>query len=217
TGQYLRRHELEALAALAAAQDAALVVDEVFSEYPRGPLQPDHVLHAAAHPAEALTFTLSGLSKLAGLPQLKLAWIVLSGPAALRRAARERLEQIADLFLSAATPVQLALPALLRLGAGVRSQIQARIAANLHALQRARPPGATWSILPAEAGWSSVLRLPREPGAEARAAQLLDAGVWAQPGYLFDFQDAGEYLVISLLPEEATFAEGIRRLAVALR
>jgi len=219
TGQYLKRHELEALAALAAAHGAPLIVDEVFAEYPRGAPPPpsDAVRRAAAHPTGALTFSLSGLSKLAGLPQLKLAWMVLSGPAGLRRAARERLELIADLFLSASTPVQVALPALLPLGARVRAQLQARVLANLRTLESTRPPGATWSILPAEAGWSAVLRLPTHPGAEARAWQLLDAGVWAQPGYLFDFAPgSGEYLVLSLLPEEPLFAEGARRLAAVL-
>jgi aspartate/methionine/tyrosine aminotransferase len=217
TGQYLKRHELDALDAIAAEHQAALIADEVFAEYPRAPPADDQVRRLAAHPTRSLAFSLSGLSKLAGLPQLKLAWTVLSGPADLRRAARERLELLADLFLSAATPVQVALPALLALGARVRAQIQARLEINGRALRDVRPPDASWSILPAEAGWSAVLRLPAQPGAEARAAQLLDAGVWAQPGYLFDFSPgSGEYLVLSLLPEPQAFAEGLSRLLAVL-
>lgn len=217
TGQYLKRHELQALDALAAAHPAALIADEVFAEYPRTAPTEDQVRRLCAEPTRSLAFSLSGLSKLAGLPQLKLSWIVLSGPPELRAEARERLELLADLFLSAATPVQVALPALLRLGAGIRAQLQSRVLANLHALEAARPTGASWSILPAEAGWSAVLRLPSHPGAEARAAQLLDAGAWAQPGYLFDFTpSSGESLVLSLLPEPAAFAEGVARLATVL-
>jgi aspartate/methionine/tyrosine aminotransferase len=217
TGQYLKRGELEALDVIAAERGAALIADEVFAEYPRASPIGDQVRRLAVHPTRALTFSLSGLSKLAGLPQLKLAWTVLSGPADLRRAARERLELLADLFLSAATPVQIALPALLAIGARMRAQIQARLEANLRTLHDARPPDASWSILPAEAGWSSVLRLPAHPGAEARAAQLLDAGVWAQPGYLFDFSPgSGEYLVLSLLPEPSVFAGGLSRLLTVI-
>jgi alanine-synthesizing transaminase len=217
TGQYLKRHELQALDALAAARSAALIADEVFAEYPRAPPTADQVRRLASEPTRSLAFSLSGLSKLCGLPQLKLSWMVLSGPPELKAEARERLELLADCFLSAATPVQVALPALLKLGAGIRAQLQSRIAANLRALEAARPREASWSILPAEAGWSAVLRLPAHPGAEARAAQLLDAGVWVQPGYLFDFTPAsGEYLIPSLLPEPATFAEGISRLATVL-
>lgn len=214
TGQYLRRLELDALQALAAPRSVALISDEVFSEYPRTPAAApeDQVRSVAGRDLPALTFALSGLSKLAGLPQLKLGWMVLGGPPAARRAALGKLELIADTYLSAGTPVQLAAPRLLALAPALRAQLSARLSTNAAALASLRPEGAAWTVLPADAGWCSVLRLPAHPGEEATCDRLLDRGVWAQPGYFFDFS-GGAYLVLSLLPPPDVFLAGARAVA----
>jgi hypothetical protein len=144
----------------------------------------------------ALTFSMSGLSKIAGLPQMKLGWIVAGGP---RRAeALDALELIADTYLSVSTPVQVALPRLLRLSGGILDQIRARTALNLARLD--------------ESVHGSVLQVPRTRTEEEWTLKLLEeSDVLVQPGFFFDFESEA-FLVLSLLPEPAAFAEGIGRL-----
>lgn len=160
---------------------------------------------------EVPVFVLSGLSKVAGLPQLKLGWIVVAGPEPLRTQAQDRLEILADTFLSVSTPVQLAAPSLLRSSHGVRRGIAERTRHNLAALRDA-VAGSSCSLLPVEGGWYAVLRLPRVLSEEEWALLLLqEEGVLCQPGYFFDFPEEA-YLVVSLLGAPAELAEGARRL-----
>ncbi|MGA9524530.1 MAG: pyridoxal phosphate-dependent aminotransferase [Myxococcaceae bacterium] len=210
TGAYLKRSELEALWELCARHDWALLSDEVFSPYGVQPAPPDRVTQAATPDARALTFSLGGLSKMAGLPQLKLGWIITSGPAELREEALARLELVADSYLSVNAPVQLGVPSLLELAEEVQQRIRARVEANRAMLGRHATREKSWSLLPSEGGWSALIRVPARFDEEALCLQLLDEGVIVQPGYFFDFPE-GRWIVLSLLPEERVFAEGIAR------
>jgi aspartate/methionine/tyrosine aminotransferase len=188
----------------------AIVADEVFLDYAAA---------SSASPATfalggpALTFALSGLSKICALPQMKLAWMVVSGPESLARAAVERLEVIADTYLSPGAPVQLAARKLLALRGGMQAQLQQRIAANLAYLDGALG-GASNSItrLDREGGWYAVLRVPSSGSDEALAVQLLDrCSVLLHPGHFFNFAQDG-FLVSSLITPEGEFRQGIGRL-----
>jgi aspartate/methionine/tyrosine aminotransferase len=161
----------------------------------------------------ALTFVLSGLSKICALPQMKLAWIVVSGPEAPARAAVERLEVIADTYLSPSTPVQLAARKLLALRGEMQTQIRGRVAANLLCLDGALRGGASpITRLECEGGWYAVLRVPSSGSDEALAAELLErCSVLVHPGHFFNFSQDG-FLVVSLISPEKDFQEGCRRL-----
>jgi alanine-synthesizing transaminase len=209
TGSFLTVAEQDAVATVCRRQDLALISDEVFFDYAF--IDSERIAGAAAERDDVLSFSLGGLSKSAGLPHWKLAWIRVGGPAAARRKALKALELIADSYLSVATPVQAALPDLLSLGRGIRSQIRERITTNLSFLTLPAGSGKV-AMLPVEGGWSAVLRVPRVRSDEELTIELLEsAGVSVQPGYLFDFPGDG-YLVLSLLAVCAEFAEGIRRL-----
>jgi aspartate/methionine/tyrosine aminotransferase len=189
TGSYLKRDELERLKAFR----VPIVSDEVFSDYAFG--RDDTRVERLVG-----TFSMSGLSKIAGLPQMKLGWIATRDEEALHR-----LELIADTYLSVATPVQLALPELLRNSVG--DQIRARTAANLAWLRSQIQP------LNVEGGWYATLQVPRVRSEEEWCLMLLrDHDVLVQPGFFFDFESEA-YLVVSLLTEPAIFEEGIRRIA----
>jgi len=209
TGSFVKRGELERLVELAAERNIALISDEVFSDYAFGP--DAERVESLTGVEGALTFCLSGLSKLAGLPQLKLGWIVTSGPAALRTEAAERLELIADTYLSVGTPVQHALPRLLEAGAEVRRQITARVKENLAALGAAIGEHAPAQVLKVEGGWYATLRVPRTKSEEQWCLDLLEGdGVLVQPGFFYDFESEA-YLVLSLLTPSDTFREGVKR------
>ena len=214
TGQFLKRAEWASLSRLCADHGWAVICDEVFLDYGRGE-DPDRLGSLALEPTEALTFVLSGLSKRCGLPQVKLGWLSVHGPAADVRESYARLELIADTYLSVGTPVQAALPRLLEIGAGLREAIRARVADNRAVLAAAIPTDAPISLVASEGGWSALLRLPEHADEEAVCAQLLDAGVVVQPGYFYDFPRR-RYLVVSLLPRPEVFADGIRRLVATL-
>jgi aspartate/methionine/tyrosine aminotransferase len=159
-----------------------------------------------------LTFCLSGLSKVAGLPQMKIGWIVLAGPPAGQAAARERLELIADTYLSVGTPVQHALPRLLTLGATVREQIQERVRENLSWLRAAVRSAPACRVLDVEGGWYAILQVPQTRSEEQWCLELLEQDdVLIQPGFFYDFESEA-FLVASLLTSPAVFQEGIRRL-----
>jgi aspartate/methionine/tyrosine aminotransferase len=164
---------------------------------------------------ECLCFVLSGLSKVAALPQWKLGWGVTCGPAALARRAEERLALVADTFLSVSTPAQLALPKILRAAPAMQARIRARTAGNLSAL-RAALAGSAASVMAGEGGWAAVLRLPAIGGRddEAWALALLERGVLAHPGGLYDLD--GCYAVVSLLVEPGVLAEGAATIANAV-
>jgi aspartate/methionine/tyrosine aminotransferase len=209
TGSMMRAADADWLATLCASRGLALIADEVFADYPLRP-RPD--AERLAGDRRALTFSLGGLSKSAGLPQVKLGWIVVSGPDDQVAAAIERLEVIGDTYLSVSTPVQVAAARLIDSGRATRAAIAERIARNLASLEdRLRSfPGVV--LLEPEGGWSAVLRVPRTISEEQLVLRLLDeAGVIVHPGYFFDFADEA-YLVISLLPAPESFDAGVDRL-----
>ena len=209
TGSLIHPDDASALADLAAARGWAIVADEVFLDYSLADRPGAGDTFAGTE--QALTFSLGGLSKSVGLPQLKLAWLVASGPGDLVKAALERLEFIADTFLSVSTPVQLALPLLLREGAVVRSAIRERCRCNLTTLRQAASRVPTVGVLEPGGGWSAVLRVPAIIAEEDLVLELLqEDSVAVHPGYFFDFPMDG-ILVVSLLPEVAVFAEGVER------
>jgi alanine-synthesizing transaminase len=209
TGSFVKLREAEALRALAADHGVALVSDEVFADFPLRE-DPTRVSSLFAD-TPALTICLGGLSKSCALPQLKLAWMMLAGPPLLREEARGRLEVVADTYLSVATPVQHAAPAVLARLAQLQAPIRARIAANLRALRTAVASTAI-TLLDAEGGWSAVLRVPATRSEDEWVTALLEKDdVLVHPGYFFDFEDEA-YLVSSLLPAEEVFRAGVARL-----
>lgn len=214
TGNYLAREELECLASLCGAR-CALIIDEVFREYSwTGGLGPS----AASLQGDGLVFGLGGLSKLAGMPQLKLAWIGVGGPKAARDQALERLEVISDAYLSVSSPVQLAAGELLQLGEGWRARALDRIRSNrAHLAARLGELAPAISLLHGEGGWYAVLRVPALQTEEQIVLGLLEhQRVLVHPGYFFDFQrDA--YLVTSLLVAPDTLEGAARALATLCR
>lgn len=217
TGSYVRPGEWEALQTLAARHDLALIVDEVFFDYPLT-AHPERVEDPRSQ--RALTFTLNGLSKISALPQMKLGWMVLSGPEQQKRQARSRLEIINDTYLSVDTPVQWAAGTLLAHRHRMQPQIRARAAANLACLdeQMAGPEaGGLMGRLEVEGGWTAIVRLPRvRTDAEWAEGLVEQAGVLVHPGHFYDFADEG-HVVVSLLVKEEVFAEGVRRLVEWVR
>jgi alanine-synthesizing transaminase len=212
TGSYVAADDAAAVAELCRQHSWALIADEVFLDYPLD----GEPAASFARGAQALTFALGGLSKSVGLPQLKLAWIVVGGPAECVDAALERLEFVADTFLSVATPVQLALPALLQQGSEVRAAIAERCRANLARLRAAVAAHPAVSLLVPGGGWSAVLRIPAVIPEEELVIDLIERhGVAVHPGFFFDFPRDG-YLVVSLLPPPRTFTAGIERLLARL-
>ena len=209
TGSFLKKGEAATLRDLAARRDLALVSDEVFLDYAFGEDPRRFGTVAAGGPS--LAFALGGLSKACGLPQLKLGWMVVSGPEAVKRAARERLEVVADTYLSVATPVQIAAPALLARRAELQAPIAARVRDNHRALT-AQLRGSAASLLPAEGGWYAALHVPAIRSEEDLAVLLLEEdGVLVHPGFFFGFPHEA-FLVVSLLCAPAVLAEGTRRL-----
>jgi alanine-synthesizing transaminase len=214
TGACLKRDERDAVEALCAGHGVALVSDEVFADYSFR----DDPRRAAsvAHDGPALAFALGGLSKSCGLPQLKLAWTAVTGPEPLRRDALARLEVVADTYLSVSTPVQVAAPELLSRREELSAPIRARVRANLEALRAAIAPGCPATLLDPEGGWSAVLRVPATRTEEERVTRLLEErDVLVHPGYFFDFRHEA-FLVLSLLPPESDFAEGVARVLADL-
>jgi len=210
TGSFVRQRELAELVAYCQKQDVALVADEVFIDYPLEADPQRVVTHAAV--TEALSFTLSGLSKISALPQMKLAWLVVNGPAQLLRRGLERLEVIADTYLSLSAPLALALPALLETRRKLQPQIRERVASNLRLLDARLTPDLPVSRLEVEGGWYAILRLPSIRTDEDWAVELAcKDGVLVHPGHFFDFGSDG-YLVISLLTRREVFEEGLERI-----
>lgn len=196
TGSFVTPSEQRELGAIG----LPIISDEVFLDYGNG----TSFVHD-----DVLTFTLSGLSKSAGLPHYKVGWIRAHGPGAAE--ALHGLELIADSFLSVSTPVQAALPGLLRIGKAIRRAIQTRVARNLTYLMDAATAAPSVSVLPVEGGWSAVLRMPRVRTDEEMALELMERhGVAVHPGYFFDFAGDG-FLVVSLLTSPDIFDEGIAR------
>jgi len=201
TGSYLKRHDWERMNEIAARRGVALIVDEVFFDFAWG--QDEGRVSSLAAPHEALVFTLSGLSKAAGLPQMKLGWVHVGGPEALVRRALARLEWIADAYLPVSAPVQYAAPKWLELAVAIRRRILERVLGNR-------------GVLPFEAhsegGWCSVLNLPKTMSEESWGLDLLNRqGVLVQPGFFYDFGREA-LAVASLLTEPAMVQEAARRI-----
>ena len=212
TGSIVTPPELAALAGRCASRDAALIVDEVFADYPldRAADREDGDTAVTADPP-CLLFRLGGLSKSAGLPQLKLGWIAVEGPDAIVAHALQRLELICDTYLSVSTPVQVAAPDLIAAGAGVRRQIAARVRENYDELRRVNTDRPAVEVLPAEAGWSAVLRSPARGTEEEIMLDLLERdAVVVHPGFFFDFPREA-FFVFSLLPPLDVFRDGVQR------
>jgi hypothetical protein len=226
TGSFVRRDEADVLAAIAREHDLALVVDEVFGDYPFDtcpsdalPSFAEPIAHGksagAAGPQRApLVFVLSGLSKVLLLPQCKLGWIAVSGDELLVNEAIARLELVADTYLSVATPVQLALPALLARQPAIAKAVRERLGKNLAALDDALAdlgPTSPVRRLAVHGGWYAVLEVPRVHDDDAWVELLIrEEGVLVHPGYFFEFEGDG-LLVLSLLPEPEPFREGVGR------
>jgi len=211
TGAYVKKEEWRALAEFCARRDLAVISDEVFADYPLR-ADPSRLVTLAGD-GPALTLCLGGLSKSCALPQLKLGWIAVGGPAALRDEALARLELVADTFLSVGTPIQRAAPAILARVAAVQDPIRARTAANLAVLRQALD-GSAASVLDVEGGWSAVVQVPSTRSEEEWALSLLARErVLVHPGYFFDFAHEA-HIVLSLLPHPQVFTNavsGLRR------
>jgi alanine-synthesizing transaminase len=208
TGHFVKANELQALNEICAERNLAVIADEVFLDFLLGDARPV----TFAGNTGALSFAMSGLSKIAGLPQMKMAWLVASGPEELKKQAMARLEVIADTYLSPNAPVQLATPTFLERRSGFQSQLLARIRQNLAELDRQLDAQENCSRLQVEGGWYVVLRVPATRSDEELALTLLETRkVYVHPGHFFDFPTDGS-LVLSLIAREKEFAEGIGRI-----
>jgi alanine-synthesizing transaminase len=211
TGSFVTPAELDEIAARCAPRDVAVIADEVFTDYELTP-GASTVSGRVLDRSDVLTFSLGGLSKTIGLPQVKLGWIGVGGSPTTASAVLGRLELAADTYLSVSTPVQLAADELLRRGSSVRRQIQARIAANRGYLVTRASEYPACEVLHAEGGWSAILRVPSvRPEEELVLALLTDAAVLTHPGYFFDFASES-YVVVSLLVREEVFCSGASRI-----
>jgi len=208
TGSYVSLAETEALNAFCRDYALALIVDEVFLDYPHdGAPRPSFVNNA-----NTLTFTLSGVSKISALPQMKLAWVATSGPKEMVAEAEARLEIIADTYLSMNAPVQLAAPVLLDQRKQIQPILLDRLRANLAELDRQLAGRPSCTRLQVEGGWYVVLRVPAIESDEDLAIRLLrKASVSVHPGHFYDFPNEG-HLVLSLIADPANFREGVARL-----
>jgi alanine-synthesizing transaminase len=207
TGSYASRSEVNALNKFCADHSLALIVDEVFLDYALdGVRRPTFAANR-----DALTFTLSGLSKISALPQMKLAWEVISGPEELAHAAVQRLEVIADTYLSVNAPIQLAAPVFLDQRKQVQALLLNRVLANLKELDYLLSRQKTCVRLNVEGGWYAVLRVPVTQSDEDLAIAIIQKlSVLLHPGHFYDFSSDG-YLVVSLIAETKDFSEAIKR------
>jgi len=212
TGSYMRGRELQLLNDVCAAYDLAIVADEVFLDYSLAKEKP---LTFASN-EDALTFTLSGLSKISALPQMKVAWIAVGGPPSLKHDALSRLEIIADTYLSMNAPVQLAVATMLEERHSIQQQLMQRIRANLQELDWQLARQKLCHRLEIEGGWYAVLRIPATASDEELAIALLQrTAVLVQPGHFYDFASDG-YLVVSLITEPSIFGEGLDRVLLQI-
>jgi len=208
TGHFCKPEDLTRLNEVCSARQMALIADEVFLDFALTGAQP---LSFATNTG-ALTFTMSGLSKISGLPQMKTAWLITTGPEHLRKQALARLEVIADTYLSMNAPMQLATPVFLEQRRGFQKQLMTRVRRNLSELDRQLAGQKSCSRLRMEGGWNTVLRVPATRSDEELAIELLATrDVYAHPGHFYDFPSNG-YLIVSVITPEPEFAKGIERL-----
>jgi aspartate/methionine/tyrosine aminotransferase len=210
TGSYIKHRELAELDRICSKHNLALIVDEVFSDFSWGEA-PDRVKTMVNH-SETLTLVLNGLSKILGLPQVKLAWIVVSGNPDLCESARDRLEMITDLYLSVGTPVQHGAGLLLRQRQAMQEQMLSRVADNSQFLKEQFARVANAGVLHGEGGWSAVVKIEDHLSDEQRALQLLEQeNTVVHPGYFHECDQEG-FLVVSLLTPVEAFREGVSRI-----
>ena len=208
TGSLISEDERKQLDRICAEHSLAIVADEVFLDYVYEGVE----ARSFAASDAVLTFALSGLSKIAALPQMKVAWIATSGPAELRDPALARLEVIADTYLSMNAPLQHALPALLDQHEKLGGQLKARVVQNLNELDAQLARQKLCHRLNLQAGWYAILRVPAHGSDEDLCLALLsEQAVLVQPGYFYDFHQDG-YLVVSLITPRDVFREGMERL-----
>ena len=205
TGSYVSGTEREELNAFCREYGLSLIVDEVFLDYAHdGAMRPTFATNNSV-----LTFTLSGLSKISGLPQMKVAWIVISGPQQPADAALARLEVIADTYLSMNAPLQLATPVMLEQRKNIQPLLLDRVRANLEELDRNLSKQKSCQRLVVEGGWYAVLRVPvTQPDEDLAIDILRKVNVLVHPGHFYDFPGDG-YLVVSLITPPESFREGI--------
>jgi aspartate/methionine/tyrosine aminotransferase len=207
TGHFAKGAEMTRLNAVCSARELAIISDEVFLDFA---LEGGRPASFAAN-REALTFTLSGLSKISGLPQMKAAWLIASGPQRWKSEALARLEVIADTYLSVNAPVQLAIPRFLEQRHGFQKQVMTRVRRNLAELDRQLGRQKACSRLKVEGGWCAAMRVPATRSDEELATELLNScGVCVHPGHFYDFASNG-YLIVSLITPEASFSQGMEQ------
>jgi alanine-synthesizing transaminase len=229
TGNFIKHEEMVRLNEICSVRNMAVIADEVFLDYahcesagPRDFGYRDALKSARNRGAGnkapisygansgALTFTMSGLSKISGLPQMKASWLVTSGPEALKTEALGRIEVIADTYLSMNAPIQLAAPTFLQLRHGIQKQLMTRIRRNVAELDRQLSVKKSCSRLVIEGGWYGVLRVPVTRSDDDLAVELLKTkNIYVHPGHFYDFPTDG-HLIVSLIMPEQGFAEGIR-------
>jgi alanine-synthesizing transaminase len=206
TGHFTKPEEIAQLNQICSANRMAIIADEVFLDFALDAAQKSFVANTGA-----LTFTMSGISKISGLPQMKFAWLAASGPEAEKTEAVARLEMIADTYLSMNAPIQLAAPVLLRQRMAFQEQLMARVRANLAELDAQLAKMQHVSRLGVEGGWYAVLRIPATRSDEDLAIDLLEKhDVYLHPGHFYDFPKDG-YLVVSLITPTHDFSEGLQR------
>jgi alanine-synthesizing transaminase len=211
TGHFTRSEEVSELNQICSANQMAIIADEVFLDFSLGAAQKSFVANTGA-----LTFTMSGISKISGLPQMKFAWLAVSGPEETKREALARLEMIADTYLSLNAPIQLAAPVLLQQRKQFQQQLMSRVRTNLAELDSQLAGKNNVGRLVVEGGWYAVLRIPATRSDEGLALELLEKhDVYLHPGHYYDFPGDG-YLVVSLITPEQDFREGMKRLLSAV-
>jgi alanine-synthesizing transaminase len=208
TGHFVKPEEMRRLNEICEAGEIAIIADEVFLDFALEEKRP--VTFAAK--SQALTFTMSGLSKTGGLPQMKAAWLIVSGPEARKAEALARLEVIADTYLSISAPIQLAIPAFLEQRHAFQKQVIARVNVNLSELDKRLAAQKSCSRLEVEGGWNAVIRVPATRSDEELALELLTTrGVYVHPGHFYDFTSEG-IVVVSLIMPENEFSSGLEQL-----
>jgi alanine-synthesizing transaminase len=208
TGHFCKSGEMKKLNEICSPRQIAIIADEVFLDFNIAENTP----RSFAANSESLTFTLSGISKISGLPQMKAAWVITNGPEELKAQALARLEVIADTFLSVNAPVQRAMPVFLDLRHGFQKQVMARVRKNLAELDKLLLAQNACARMDVEGGWYAVVRVPAICSDEDSAIDVLTTkGVYVHPGHFFDFPADG-YLIVSLITPERDFNDGMKRL-----
>jgi alanine-synthesizing transaminase len=211
TGHFTKPEEIAQLNEICAANQMAIIADEVFLDFSLDSSQKSFVSNSAA-----LTFAMSGISKVSGLPQMKLAWLAVNGPEEMKREGLARLEMIADTYLSLNAPIQLAAPVLLQQRSAFQQQLMGRVRNNLAELDAQLAQERKVSRLEVEGGWYAVLRIPATRPDEELAIELLEKyDVYLHPGHFYDFSGDG-HMIVSLITPEPDFSEGLRRILSAV-